>query len=63
MLALEARAPSVIGAGWGAVVDAEMLDNGGKYRKYNFGSIRDLLRVIRNKVRTQFVRKSLIVAL
>lgn len=57
MLALEARAPSVIGgAGWGAVVDAEMLDNGGKYRKYNFGSIRDLLRVIRNKVRAQFVR-------
>ena len=50
VLALEARAPVVIGAAWGALVDAEMLDSGGKYRKYNFSSIRDLLRVIRNKV-------------
>jgi len=50
VLALEARAPVVMGAGgWGVRVDAEMLDNGGKYRKYSFTSIRDLLRVIRNK--------------
>lgn len=55
VLALEARAPMVFGAaGWGALVDAEMLDAGGKYRKYNFSSIRDLLRVIRNKVGDRF---------
>lgn len=35
--------------GWTAALDAGLLDNLGKYRKYEHWSLRDLLRVIRNK--------------
>lgn len=47
---LESCAEEAIGgASWAAKLDAEFMGNLGKYRKYNFGSLRDLLRVIRNK--------------
>eukprot|EP00033_Pygsuia_biforma_P000475 GCRY01000561.1.p1 GENE.GCRY01000561.1~~GCRY01000561.1.p1 ORF type:complete len:1105 (+),score=333.29 GCRY01000561.1:250-3564(+) len=35
--------------GWALGIGADLLENLGKYRKYKFGSLRDLLRVIRNK--------------
>lgn len=35
---------------WYKVIDRALVDNLGKYRKYDGGSIRDLLRVMRNKV-------------
>lgn len=47
--ALECQAPRVVGRSWDRAIDPALLDNLGKYRKYNFGSIRDCLRVIRNK--------------
>jgi serine/threonine-protein kinase/endoribonuclease IRE1 len=34
---------------WGEKLDESFRQNIEKYRKYNFGSVRDLLRVIRNK--------------
>jgi serine/threonine-protein kinase/endoribonuclease IRE1 len=34
---------------WDAQLDKALLENLGKYRRYNSRSIRDLLRVIRNK--------------
>ena len=37
------------GSSWAARLDDDFLNNLGRYRKYNFGSLRDLLRVIRNK--------------
>lgn len=37
------------GSSWASKLDSEFLANLGKYRKYNPGSLRDLLRVIRNK--------------
>lgn len=47
---LEACAEEAIGGtSWAVKLDAEFLANLGKYRKYNPGSLRDLLRVIRNK--------------
>ena len=47
---LEGCAEEAIGANsWTSKLDAEFLANLGKYRKYNPGSLRDLLRVIRNK--------------
>ena len=47
---LEACAEEAIGGpSWAAKLDAEFLGNLGKYRKYNSSSLRDLLRVIRNK--------------
>ena len=47
--ALEAGVQSVVGADWRARLDTGLLDNLVKYRKYESNSIRDLLRVIRNK--------------
>ncbi|CAI5483766.1 unnamed protein product, partial [Closterium sp. Yama58-4] len=43
------KAPGEKGGGWNERVDAALLGNLGKYRRYNFHSVRDLLRVIRNK--------------
>lgn len=37
------------GADWATALGPEVVANLGKYRKYNSGSLRDLLRVIRNK--------------
>lgn len=48
--ALEARAGDAIGGtNWAIRLDSELLANLGRYRKYNPGSLRDLLRVVRNK--------------
>jgi len=47
---LESCAEDAIGGQtWAAKLDPEFLANLGRYRKYNPGSLRDLLRVIRNK--------------
>jgi serine/threonine-protein kinase/endoribonuclease IRE1 len=47
--ALEAIGPDVFGASWETKLDSKLLDDGRRYRKYNFSSVRDLLRIIRNK--------------
>ena len=48
--AFEKCSRSALGSGpWMARFDAELVENLGRYRKYNQGSLRDLLRVIRNK--------------
>jgi hypothetical protein len=48
---LEADAAGVVGADWQRALDRTLLDNLGKYRRYDGSSVRDLLRVLRNKVR------------
>ena len=47
--ASEKQARAVVGSNWSTHLDERLLDNLGKYRKYDFASIRDLLRCIRNK--------------
>ena len=48
--AFEACSRAALGTGpWMGRFDAELVDNLGRYRKYNQSSLRDLLRVIRNK--------------
>nr|CAD1818781.1 unnamed protein product [Ananas comosus var. bracteatus] len=47
--ALENVAPSAFGGKWGEKLDAALIADMGRYRKYNFESLRDLLRLIRNK--------------
>ena len=47
---LEAVCEEAIGGpSWGSALEPEVIANLGKYRKYNSSSLRDLLRVIRNK--------------
>ncbi|MDP2437527.1 MAG: serine/threonine-protein kinase/endoribonuclease IRE1 family protein [archaeon] len=46
---LESRAPSVFGSDWRSRLPHQLTEDLGKFRKYNFGRIRDLTRVIRNK--------------
>lgn len=48
-VALESRAAHVVGGDWPSLLDAGLRDNLGKYRKYDPSSVRDCLRVIRNK--------------
>ncbi len=45
----EAQAAEVVGPDWGLRLDQFLIENLGKYRKYNYATLRDLLRVIRNK--------------
>ncbi|RCV12980.1 hypothetical protein SETIT_2G310300v2 [Setaria italica] len=47
--ALEGVGPVAFGGKWGDKFDAALVTDMGRYRKYNFESIRDLLRYIRNK--------------
>ncbi|CAL5082887.1 unnamed protein product [Urochloa decumbens] len=47
--ALESIGPVAFGGKWGDKLDAALVTDMGRYRKYNFESIRDLLRYIRNK--------------
>ncbi|KAL4433623.1 hypothetical protein ABPG75_000064 [Micractinium tetrahymenae] len=49
--ALECCAQDAIGPGgsWAAAMDSGLVNNLGKYRKYSYSSLGDLLRVIRNK--------------
>ena len=49
VLTLETTAFSILGTSWHDRIDPIFLDNLGKYRKYQVGSVRDLLRAIRNK--------------
>ncbi|KAJ3037493.1 bifunctional endoribonuclease/protein kinase ire1 [Rhizophlyctis rosea] len=46
---LERNAAKVVGQDWYRRIDRMLLDNLGKYRKYDGASIRDLLRALRNK--------------
>ena len=50
LVSLEARALEIVGDDWQKCIDRTLLDNLGKYRKYDGKSVRDLLRVLRNKV-------------
>ncbi|KAI8584377.1 hypothetical protein K450DRAFT_219550 [Umbelopsis ramanniana AG] len=47
--ALEANAPQVVGRDWYKRLDRVVVNDLGKFRKYDAGSIRDLLRALRNK--------------
>jgi hypothetical protein len=47
--ALESIGPVAFGGKWGEKIDPALVTDMGRYRKYNFESIRDLLRYIRNK--------------
>ncbi|KAG6555338.1 hypothetical protein Mapa_003381 [Marchantia paleacea] len=49
MTELEYLEPFVLCGGWDAKLDQALLQNIRGYRRYNFHSVRDLLRVIRNK--------------
>lgn len=50
LLKLETIAPKIITNGnWSKKFDAAFMDNLGKYRKYHFNKIMDLLRALRNK--------------
>lgn len=49
LAAVEAAGPSALGGPWDEKLDGALLGNLGQYRRYNFRSVRDLLRVIRNK--------------
>ena len=50
IVALEAKAVDVVGKDWFSRADKVFTSNLGKYRKYKGGSVRDLLRAMRNKV-------------
>lgn len=49
LLALESFAPAAVGSNWGAALDVELIANLGRYRRYDYTCLRDLLRVVRNK--------------
>lgn len=51
LVSLENTSASIVGDDWSKSIDRTLLDNLGKYRKYDGTSVRDLLRVLRNKVR------------
>jgi len=48
---LETNAKLVVSNDWYKVIDRALLNNLGKYSKYNGESVRDLLRALRNKVK------------
>ena len=50
LVTLEQTSSAVVGDDWQKALDRTLLDNLGKYRKYDGRSVRDLLRVLRNKV-------------
>lgn len=47
--ALESYSAPALGPNWGAALDPELISNLGKYRRYDYTAMRDLLRVVRNK--------------
>eukprot|EP00246_Nothoceros_aenigmaticus_P011800 TRINITY_DN3369_c0_g1_i1.p1 TRINITY_DN3369_c0_g1~~TRINITY_DN3369_c0_g1_i1.p1 ORF type:complete len:503 (-),score=85.53 TRINITY_DN3369_c0_g1_i1:342-1850(-) len=47
--AMEAVGTIALSGSWGEKLDSMLIENLGKYRRYNYWSVRDLLRVIRNK--------------
>lgn len=48
--ALESTAPLALGAKWDEKLDPAFITNIGQYRRYKYDSVRDLLRVMRNKL-------------
>lgn len=48
--ALENVAPTALGGYWDTKMESEFINNIGRYRRYKFDSVRDLLRVVRNKL-------------
>ena len=52
LVALETGAESVVGLDWHKRLDRTFDENLGKFRKYDGKSVQDLLRALRNKVRT-----------
>ncbi|XP_057958647.1 serine/threonine-protein kinase/endoribonuclease IRE1a isoform X3 [Malania oleifera] len=50
LMALESIAPVALGAKWDEKMEAAFITNIGYYRRYRFDSVRDLLRVMRNKL-------------
>jgi len=55
LVALERAAVDVVGGNdWHTRLDRVFIENLGKYRKYDGKSLQDLLRALRNKVRSFF---------
>lgn len=52
LIELEKNASHVVGNDWQSRLDKIFLDNLGKFRKYDGKSVQDLMRALRNKVRT-----------
>jgi len=50
LLVLEEGAVRIVGNNWHSRLDKVFIDNLGKFRKYDGGSVQDLLRALRNKV-------------
>ena len=48
-MTIEHGAFNIIGNDWSSVLHTGLIENLGKFRKYDYSTIRDLLRVIRNK--------------
>lgn len=48
--ALESIAPLALGGKWDERMEPAFIANIGHYRRYKFNSVRDLLRVMRNKL-------------
>lgn len=46
---LETDAAAVVGADWRTALDSELLNDLGRFRKYNYAGVVDLLRALRNK--------------
>jgi serine/threonine-protein kinase/endoribonuclease IRE1 len=51
LVRLEADAVSAVGHDWYARLDKAVIENLGKFRKYEGRSVQDLMRALRNKVR------------
>ncbi|KAF9580796.1 bifunctional endoribonuclease/protein kinase ire1, partial [Lunasporangiospora selenospora] len=49
LIKLEDNAKEILGKDWYKVIDRTLVENLGKYRKYDGNSVRDLLRALRNK--------------
>ena len=47
---LESIATTALGGKWDENMEPAFIANIGRYRRYNFNSVRDLLRVMRNKL-------------
>ncbi|KAL8143442.1 hypothetical protein V2J09_016474 [Rumex salicifolius] len=50
LIALESVAPRALGTHWDRKLEAAFINNIGHYRRYKYDSVRDLLRVMRNKL-------------
>lgn len=48
--ALESKGPVALGGRWDEKMEPEFINNIGRYRRYKYNGVRDLLRVIRNKL-------------